>query len=238
MISNNKNIFSFIPRSDIKLEKIFGIKITNINFKTNSYNINNNNNKIHIIYDDIIVNESISPGNYEICDLVNVLNEKLDNLTITWTDSNDSSKFTSDSNDRLEIKYIDLLKNTNDTNDNNKNETPTKFEIKNSLDSIFRILGFHKNNYSDKLSYVSEIKPNLPDEQPLIITMIINKKKAYDFKIKNNKLYNTRGTSCICEKRFKKALNIQTITFILKQSNDQLYDCENYIKFNIELFLK
>lgn len=203
-----KNMFS-IRATNNNLNNISMIKLLNFNALPESYNINNENNKVNIILNGKNINLDIKPNNYDLSELLNTLNEQLIDFIFEFTDDY-----------HISIKYIEQ------NIVNNKDEIKS-FIIQNSINSIFRVLGFTNNRYSGEIEYLSEEQPNLPKTQPFYVFMIINNNKMYKFNINNiHKIYR---------KKFKELIpTINNLTFMFKQSNNQMYDCNRYIDFDIE----
>ena len=214
LIPNNKpkNMFTISLQKDkSKMDDIKMIKLYNFNGINTTTNINNENNKIHIEINGEKIDKSINPNNYSISDLIELLNNNIDNCIFNFNSLNENDN-------KISIKFL----NPNVIEDNNNDS----FIIYNTNDSIFRVLGFTQNIYTDNLEYISENNFNLPDIQPLYLYVLINNSNMYKFNIKNNKK--------VYKKIFKELTNINTITFMLKQENNQMYDCINYINFDIE----
>lgn len=90
------------------------------------------NNNVKILLNDNEINKNITPNMYDLPTLINTINVF---LTPYFN--------VSFSNERITIQNI----------------TNTKFDLSNGDKSIFRVLGFKKNNYIDKVSYISEEEP-------------------------------------------------------------------------------
>lgn len=206
------------------------IKIYDFNIPIQKYNINNENNKIFIIHNNNIIKKQIEPNNYDTCDLLKILNETLEEFTFTWNTDWVVKNNKQEQINKIEIRYVDLLKFDNEP-DNISNNNETIFTIKNNKNSIFRVLGFTQDIYENNNIYISEQEPYIPDKQPLSLLVNINNNKSYLFPImKNNKMIN------ICNKTLKKPIIIKNMIFSLIQSNNQLYDCENKpVSFTLEL---
>ena len=187
------------------------IKLYNFRNIDKISNINNENNKIHLEINGEKINKSIPPNNYTINDIINLLNENIENCIFSF-----NSLIENDN--KISVKYL----NPNITNDNSNDS----FIIYNTNDSIFRVLGFTQDNYMDNIEYIGDTNFNLPNVQPLYLYIVVNKNNIYKFNIKNTKK--------VYKKIFKELTNIQTLTFFLKQENNQMYDCINYINFDIE----
>lgn len=202
-----KNMFTI--RSNNELLNIKAIKLTNFEGLHNIPNINNENNKINISINDNDILKEISPNNYQISDLLDLLNNELDNILF---------EFLPDDSYKISVKYLDSDITSDKVN---------TFTINNTQNSIFRVLGFTENTYSDKTEYISEEPVNLTRIPPFYLYMLINNNKMYKF--------NIRELSKIYKKEFKESINnIHTITFMAKQENEQMYDLQNYISFDIE----
>ena len=198
-----------IRSNNNELINIKAIKLTNFNGLHNIPNINNENNKINISINDNEILKEIKPDNYQISDLLELLNNELENVLF---------EFMPDDSYKISVKYLDSDITSNKIN---------TFTINNTQNSIFRVLGFTENIYSDKTEYISEEPVNLTRIPPFYLYMLINNEKMYKFNIRElNKIY---------KKEFKESINnIQTITFMVKQENNQMYDLQNYISFDIE----
>jgi len=202
-----KNMFTI--RSNNELLNVKAIKLTNFEGLHNIPNINNENNKINISINDNEISKEIKPDNYQISDLLDLLNNELDNVLF---------EFMPDDSYKISVKYLDSDITSDKVN---------TFTIYNTQNSIFRVLGFTENTYSDKTEYISEEPVNLTRIPPFYLYMLINNNKMYKF--------NIRELSKIYKKEFKESINnIHTITFMAKQENDQMYDLQNYISFDIE----
>lgn len=201
-----KNIFS-IRSTNNNLIDVKCIKLYNFNNIPHSCNINNENNCVSLDVGDEHINFNVDPGNYDINELLEYLNNKLSDFIL---------EFNSPNTYNISIKYL---------SDDDKNIT---FTLNNLEKSIFRVLGFTDNIYSDKTEYISEQHVCLPKDQPFYMFMIINNDIACKFNIiDDNRIY---------KKTFKTPIkSIDNITFIFKQENNQLYDCDTYITFNIDI---
>ena len=203
-----KNMFT-IRSNKNELINIKTIKITNFDGIHNIPNINNENNKINLFINENEIIKDIKTDNYQISDLLDLLNNELDNVLF---------EFLPDDSYKISVKYLDSDITSDKIN---------TFTINNTQNSIFRVLGFTKDTYSGKTEYISEEPVNLSRIPPFYLYMLINNEKMYKFNIRElNKVY---------KKEFKESINIiHTITFMVKQDNNQMYDLQNYISFNIE----
>lgn len=123
--------------------------------------INTDNNNMKILLNDDEINKNITPNMYELQGLLNIMNMYLA-----------PSFNVSHNNGRVTITNI----------------TNIKFDMANGEKSVFKLLGFKKSNYIDKVSYVGEEEPLFGSNRDvyLFIEGIKDEEAIFKFKSMEN----------------------------------------------------
>jgi hypothetical protein len=114
-----------------------------------------------ILLNDDEINKNITPNMYELQGLLNIMNMYLaPSFNVTYN------------NGRVTITNI----------------TNIKFDMANGEKSVFKLLGFKKSNYSDKVSYVGEEEPLFGSNRDvyLFIEGIKDEEAIFKFKSMEN----------------------------------------------------
>lgn len=123
--------------------------------------INTDNNNMKILLNDDEINKNITPNMYELQGLLNIMNMYLaPSFNVTYN------------NGRVTITNI----------------TNIKFDMANGEKSVFKLLGFKKSNYIDKVSYVGEEEPLFGSNRDvyLFIEGIKDEEAIFKFKSMEN----------------------------------------------------
>lgn len=165
-------------------KEIKSIKIEDIKYKAEEENITENNNSIEIKCNDNVYRYRYTPGQYEnINDVVIEFTEKFDDYGMEIGEDN-----------KITIE--------------NYNED--KFDIINTKDSIFRLLGFTKNEYKGEIKYTSENEYNIWSK----LQMTLNNNIHYEYNITDNNKIEEKINKEISNIRFK--TNTKDETFNLR----------------------
>jgi hypothetical protein len=143
--SENHNNMSYLQiEFDEKIQNVTSIHILSTSFPKYTQNINENINTLSIKFDqeEEYTTLHLEDGNYTVKELIEKIQEG-------FASENINLKITMNINKHAVISI------------NNRDSEDSFFSMKMYDDSILRLLGFTEDEYTGKISYISELRPNL-----------------------------------------------------------------------------